>query len=95
MFITDLIIVFSYLFVCTFATSWGPVTWTYSSEIFPVSILTVALNRSRAIDYALVPDPLVSPTTTTDACSCQGCCPLDLGQLDLELRPRLRCSSHA
>lgn len=29
---TDGIIVCSYFFVCSFAISWGPVSWTYPSE---------------------------------------------------------------
>jgi hypothetical protein len=34
--ITKAIIVFSYLFVCSFAITIGPTSWTYPAEIFPM-----------------------------------------------------------
>ncbi|TNY24084.1 general substrate transporter [Rhodotorula diobovata] len=40
------IIVFSYLFVCSFAVSWGPCSWTYASEIFPTKV------RGKAVSFA-------------------------------------------
>lgn len=36
----------SYLFVATFSTTWGPSSWTYSSEIYP------SLIRARAVSLA-------------------------------------------
>ncbi|GAA6022344.1 hypothetical protein JCM10207_003294 [Rhodosporidiobolus poonsookiae] len=40
------IIVFSYLFVCSFASTWGPCSWTYASEIFPTRV------RGKAVSFA-------------------------------------------
>ncbi|KAK1580708.1 high-affinity glucose transporter [Colletotrichum navitas] len=36
----------SYIFVATFATTWGPVSWTYPAEIFPIKI------RAKAVSLA-------------------------------------------
>ncbi|BGP27342.1 high affinity glucose transporter [Rhodotorula toruloides] len=40
------IIVFSYLFVCSFSATLGPVSWTYASEIFPTRV------RGKAVSFA-------------------------------------------
>ncbi|GAA6001643.1 sugar porter family MFS transporter [Rhodotorula paludigena] len=40
------IIVFSYFFVCSFACTWGPASWTYASEIFPTRV------RGKAVSFA-------------------------------------------
>ncbi|GAA6018298.1 hypothetical protein JCM10207_000795 [Rhodosporidiobolus poonsookiae] len=40
------ILVFSYLFVCSFAITWGPCSWTYASEIFPTRV------RGKAVSFA-------------------------------------------
>ena len=37
--VTYAIIVCSYLFVCSFAITMGPVSWTYPSEIFPMRVV--------------------------------------------------------
>ncbi|KFA49100.1 hypothetical protein S40293_07081 [Stachybotrys chartarum IBT 40293] len=38
----------SYLFVATFATTWGPTSWAYPAEIFPGKIRTKAVGLSTA-----------------------------------------------
>ncbi|KAJ8291859.1 MFS glucose transporter mfs1 [Rhodotorula toruloides] len=40
------IIVFSYLFVCSFSATLGPCSWTYASEIFPTRV------RGKAVSFA-------------------------------------------
>lgn len=40
------IVAVSYLFVATFATSWGPVSWTYPAEIYPSKV------RAKAVSLA-------------------------------------------
>ncbi|KAH7309662.1 MFS sugar transporter-like protein [Stachybotrys elegans] len=41
----------SYMFVATFATTWGPTSWTYPAEIFPGSIRTRAVSLSTATNW--------------------------------------------
>ena len=41
----------SYLFVATFATTWGPVSWTYPSEIFPAKIRAKAVSLATASNW--------------------------------------------
>ncbi|BGP51352.1 hypothetical protein JCM10450v2_007290 [Rhodotorula kratochvilovae] len=45
------IIVFSYLFVCSFAVSWGPCSWTYASELFPTKVRGKAVSLSTATNW--------------------------------------------
>ncbi|KAI9863675.1 MAG: MFS sugar transporter [Trichoglossum hirsutum] len=42
----------SYLFVATFATTWGPVSWTYPSEIFPSKVRAKAVSLATASNWA-------------------------------------------
>ena len=42
----------SYLFVATFATTWGPTSWTYPSEIFPAKIRAKAVSLATASNWA-------------------------------------------
>ncbi|KAI5795402.1 general substrate transporter [Peziza echinospora] len=42
----------SYLFVATFATSWGPVSWTYPAEIYPLQIRAKAVSLATATNWA-------------------------------------------
>ena len=42
----------SYLFVCSFAISWGPVSWTYPAEIYPLRIRSKAVSLSTASNWA-------------------------------------------
>ncbi|KAF2178789.1 high affinity glucose transporter [Zopfia rhizophila CBS 207.26] len=42
----------SYLFVATFATTWGPTSWTYPSEIFPPKVRAKAVSLSTASNWA-------------------------------------------
>jgi len=46
------IVTCSYLFVATFATTWGPSSWTYPSEIFPSKIRAKAVSLSTASNWA-------------------------------------------
>jgi sugar porter (SP) family MFS transporter len=46
------IVACSYLFVATFATTWGPTSWTYPSEIFPAKIRAKAVSLATASNWA-------------------------------------------
>ncbi|EPQ50344.1 general substrate transporter [Gloeophyllum trabeum ATCC 11539] len=46
------IIVCSYLCVCSFAISIGPVSWTYPAEIFPLRVRAKAVSISTATNWA-------------------------------------------
>lgn len=45
------IVACSYLFVATFATTWGPTSWTYPSEIFPSKIRAKAVSLATASNW--------------------------------------------
>ncbi|UNI22845.1 high affinity glucose transporter, variant 2 [Purpureocillium takamizusanense] len=45
------IVVSSYLFVATFATTWGPTSWTYPAEIFPSRIRARAVSVCTATNW--------------------------------------------
>jgi len=45
------IIVASYLFVCSFAITMGPVSWTYPPEIFPMRVRAKAVALSTASNW--------------------------------------------
>ena len=49
--ITKAIIVFSYFFVCSFAITMGPVSWTYPAEIFPMRVRAKAVSVSTAANW--------------------------------------------
>ncbi|TFK84277.1 general substrate transporter [Polyporus arcularius HHB13444] len=49
--ITKAVIVFSYLFVCSFAITMGPVSWTYPAEIFPMRVRAKAVSVSTAANW--------------------------------------------
>lgn len=42
----------SYLFVSTFAITWGPTSWTYPSEIFPSKVRAKAVSLATASNWA-------------------------------------------
>ncbi|KAG9322900.1 hypothetical protein KVV02_003427 [Mortierella alpina] len=46
------VIACSYLFVCSFAMSWGPVSWTYPGEIYPLRIRSKAVSLPTASNWA-------------------------------------------
>jgi len=46
------IIASSYLFVCSFAITVGPVSWTYPAEIFPVRVRSKGVALSTASNWA-------------------------------------------
>jgi sugar porter (SP) family MFS transporter len=49
---TKAVIVCSYLFVCSFAVTMGPVSWTYPSEIFSTKVRGKAVSLSTASNWA-------------------------------------------
>ncbi|KAI0051521.1 general substrate transporter [Auriscalpium vulgare] len=49
--VTKFIIVCSYLFVCSFAITMGPVSWTYPAEIFPMRVRAKAVSVSTATNW--------------------------------------------
>ncbi|TFL00182.1 general substrate transporter [Pterulicium gracile] len=48
---TNAIIACSYLFVCSFAITMGPVSWTYPAEIFPMRVRAKAVSFSTATNW--------------------------------------------
>jgi hypothetical protein len=48
---TRAIIVCSYLFVVSFATTMGPVSWTYPAEIFPMRVRAKAVSLATASNW--------------------------------------------
>jgi len=49
--ITKGVIVCSYFFVCSFAITMGPVSWTYPAEIFPMRVRAKAVAFSTATNW--------------------------------------------
>jgi sugar porter (SP) family MFS transporter len=49
--VSKAIVACSYLFVATFATTWGPVSWTYPSEIFPAKVRAKAVSLATATNW--------------------------------------------
>jgi hypothetical protein len=49
--VSKAIVAFSYLFVASFATTWGPVSWTYPSEIFPAKVRAKAVSLATAANW--------------------------------------------
>lgn len=45
------IVACSYLFVASFATTWGPTSWTYPSEIFPAKVRAKAVSLATASNW--------------------------------------------
>jgi hypothetical protein len=45
------IVACSYLFVATFACTWGPTSWTYPSEIFPAKVRAKAVSLATASNW--------------------------------------------
>jgi MFS family permease len=50
--ISKAVVACSYLFVATFATTWGPVSWTYPAEIFPLKVRAKAVSLATASNWA-------------------------------------------
>ena len=50
--VSKAIVACSYLFVAVFATSWGPVSWTYPAEIFPNRIRAKAMSLATSVNWA-------------------------------------------
>ncbi|KAK8116848.1 uncharacterized protein PG998_005129 [Apiospora kogelbergensis] len=49
--VSSAIVAMSYLFVATFATTWGPTSWTYPAEIFPSKVRAKAVSLSTASNW--------------------------------------------
>ncbi|THH31071.1 hypothetical protein EUX98_g3119 [Antrodiella citrinella] len=49
--VTKGVIVCSYLFVCSFAITMGPVSWTYPAEIFPMRVRAKAVSVATATNW--------------------------------------------
>jgi sugar porter (SP) family MFS transporter len=49
--VTKGIIACSYLFVCSYAITMGPVSWTYPAEIFPMRVRSKAVSLSTATNW--------------------------------------------
>ncbi|EGS20151.1 uncharacterized protein CTHT_0046580 [Thermochaetoides thermophila DSM 1495] len=49
--VSSAIVACSYLFVATFATTWGPVSWTYPAEIYPSKIRAKAVSLATAANW--------------------------------------------
>ncbi|KAF9022790.1 general substrate transporter [Hymenopellis radicata] len=49
--VTKGVIVCSYLFVCSFAITMGPVSWTYPAELFPLKVRAKAVSISTATNW--------------------------------------------
>ncbi|KEZ39832.1 hypothetical protein SAPIO_CDS8759 [Scedosporium apiospermum] len=49
--VSKAVVACSYLFVATFATTWGPTSWTYPAEIFPSKIRAKAVSLSTATNW--------------------------------------------
>ncbi|KAF2133176.1 general substrate transporter [Dothidotthia symphoricarpi CBS 119687] len=49
--VSKAIVACSYLFVATFATTWGPTSWTYPSEIFPAKVRAKAVSLATAANW--------------------------------------------
>ncbi|KAJ7249944.1 general substrate transporter [Mycena rebaudengoi] len=49
---TKAIIVSSYLFVCSFAVTMGPVSWTYPAELFPTKVRGKAVSLATSANWA-------------------------------------------
>jgi MFS family permease len=49
--VSSAIVSCSYLLVATFATTWGPVSWTYPAEIFPSKIRAKAVSLATAANW--------------------------------------------
>lgn len=49
--VSSAIVACSYLFVATFATTWGPVSWTYPAEIFPSKIRAKAVSLTTGANW--------------------------------------------
>ncbi|KAL1910699.1 high affinity glucose transporter [Sporothrix stenoceras] len=49
--VSSAIVACSYLFVATFATTWGPTSWTYPAEIYPSRIRAKAVSLATASNW--------------------------------------------
>jgi MFS family permease len=63
--VSKAIVAMTYLFVCTFATTWGPTSWTYPSEIFPTKIRAKAVSLATASNVSLLCHNSKIPSNST------------------------------
>jgi MFS family permease len=76
--VSKAIVAMTYLFVCTFATTWGPTSWTYPSEIFPTKIRAKAVSLATASNVSRIQNNIEVATNTTisvvlELCACLCC----------------------
>ncbi|CAO3588128.1 unnamed protein product [Absidia cylindrospora] len=48
---TNAVVTFVYLFVCSFAVTWGPLGWVYPAEIYPLRVRAMAVSLSTAANW--------------------------------------------
>jgi SP family sugar:H+ symporter-like MFS transporter len=48
-----LMLIFTVIFVVSFAVSWGPISWIYAAEIFPLNVRARAVSITTASDWFL------------------------------------------
>jgi hypothetical protein len=46
-------LIFTVIFVISFAVSWGPISWIYAAEIFPLNVRARAVSITTASDWFL------------------------------------------
>lgn len=79
--VSKAIVAMTYLFVCSFATTWGPTSWTYPSEIYPTKIRAKAVSLSTASNWfwncvlAFGVPPLLTNSKLTPQPSINSICP--------------------
>jgi len=75
--VSKAIVAMTYLFVCTFATTWGPTSWTYPSEIFPTKIRAKAVSLATASNVrphcAILRRLLTASPVVLELCACLCC----------------------
>ncbi len=49
--VSKAVVAFSYMFVGTFAVTWGPTSWTYPAEIFPSKVRAKAVSLATASNW--------------------------------------------
>lgn len=54
------IVACSYLFVASFATTWGPTSWTYPSEIFPAKVRAKAVSLATGMSLVVLSNAIAN-----------------------------------
>jgi MFS family permease len=64
------VIAFTYLFVASYAPTWGPVSWIYPSELYPLRVRGKAVALATSANwgkYSAIPCFLVYPSILTNS----------------------------